>query len=95
MNILNLNQFWKEYSDGTEILLINGVQVASIQPLNDGIMNLRCEVYTYDSDFQGLFKSLERYEFKTKNEAKNKVGNILIGWIQQLTYALNSPCPNI
>lgn len=93
MNILNLNQFWKPYEDGTEILVFNGVQIASIQPT--GISGAEYEVYTYDSDFQGLFQGIAEYPYVSKNELKNKVGNLLVSWLGQLTWALNNPCPNV
>lgn len=92
MNLLNLNQYWKTYEDGTEILVIQGVQIASIQPYDE---KGGFEVYTYDSDFAELFTSLSDYPNMSKAELKNKVGNIFIGWIKNCVWILNSPCPNI
>lgn len=91
MNILTLNEHWKVYEDGTEILLIDGVQIAAIQQSDkDG----EFEVYAHDSDFQSLFKGMSTYPYVSKAELRNKVGNLFIGWIRRCVWILESPVVN-
>lgn len=82
VNILKIKPHWKPYDDGTEILFVHGVQVAYIQPCDEAEAY---EVYTYDSDFQQLFQSLNRLPYDaSKEELKNKVENIFAGWLNTL-----------
>ncbi len=85
MHTEKLQGYWKPFADGTEILMMNGVQIASIQETD----NDEYEVYIYDSDFEEVFKSLAGTTDKDKQLLKDLVGRLFLDWLEKSYKELN------
>lgn len=80
-NMELLHSMWKQYDPYTYILIINGLQVASVQPGNDSPY---C-IYAYDSDWQQVFidhlGSDIIDDFDTAEIAMKSAELVFIGWL--------------
>lgn len=78
-----LSDQWKDFPDaGSSILVVEGVQVASIQGSDDP--ENPWEIYNYDSDFQTMLDPLNGIKFNNIEDAKKAAMKVFLNWILKL-----------
>ncbi len=90
--MIQLEKYWNKYNDEiSEILVINKVDIASIEQVEDG----KFQVYDYDSDFQGIFSNGLMPAFNTKELAKEYVEESFLDWLKKTYKDLENECSKI